>query len=206
MRFEGVSHSLLQRCRRGDVDAFEEFCGHVQRDLYGLVWSMLRNHDDADEVMQECLLRMFRHLPKLNDLSKCPWWAMRIAVNQCNSFRAQAASKALYPLDDSVDPPPERVMWHTGLGDSPRRSVERREMRDDINAAIRQLPPRQRDAIVLFEVEDLSIREISALLGCSEGAVKFHIHEARKRLRGLLEHYLRPGPSELHPERKGHAV
>ena len=79
-------------------------------------------------------------------------------------------------------------------------------MRDDINAAIRQLPPRQRDAIVLFEVEDLSIREISELLGCSEGAVKFHIHEARKRLRGLLEHYLRPGPSELHPERKGHAV
>jgi RNA polymerase sigma-70 factor, ECF subfamily len=206
VRFEGVSHSLLERCRQGDVVAFEELCGQVQRDLYGLVWSMLRNHDDADEVMQECLLRMFRHLPKLNDNSKFPWWAMRIAVNQCNSFRAQAAAKPLYPLDDTVEPPSERVMWNTGLGDSPRRAVERREMREDINAAIGQLPPRQRDAIVLFEVEDLSIRQISELLGCSEGAVKFHIHEARKRLRSLLERYLKPEKTNAQPEGRGHAV
>jgi RNA polymerase sigma-70 factor, ECF subfamily len=189
MRFVGVDDTLLARCRLGDIRAFEELCALIQQDLYRLIYSFMRNHDDTDEVLQDCLLRVFKHLSQLNDLGKFPWWLMRIAVNQCNSMRARSLAKVLYPLDDSVEPPNERIMWNSGSGESPRRALERKEMREEIDLAIRELPPKQREALILFEVEGMSLKEIAALLECSEGVVKFNLHEARKKLRAFLGPY-----------------
>jgi RNA polymerase sigma-70 factor, ECF subfamily len=196
MRFAGVGRELLDRCRSGDMDAFDELCRAVQQELYAVIYSMLRNHDDADEALQECLVRLYRHLPQLNDLDRFPWWLMRIAVNQCNSARARAAVRALYPLNEEVEIQNEELVWQSGRVDSPRRALERKEMQTDIDAAIRELPPRQRSAVVLFEVEGRTIKEIADLLECSDGAVKFNLHEARKKLRELLKAYMTPVPAE----------
>lgn len=191
MRFEGIHRELLEACRGGNFDAFEELCVAVQRDLYGFIYSVMRNHDDTDEVLQETLLRIHKHLPQLEDLDKFPGWAMRIAVNQCNSHHTHNNAKALYSLDTEIEVQNEDVVGTGRAPESPRDAMARTETKEHINIAISQLPPKQRAAIVMFEVEERSIREIAEILECSEGVVKFNIHEARKKLRKSLGPLLR---------------
>ena len=198
MRFEDVDTALLARCRKGDLNAFGDLCSQIQQDLYAFIYAQLRDHDDTDEVLQECLLRVHRHLPKLDDLNRFAGWIMRMAVNQCHSQRARAGVKALYPLDDAVEVAEGRMVAGATRPATPGEAVERHEMARDISEAVRALPPKQRAAIVMFEMEGRPIREIAAALECSEGAVKFGLHEARKKLRESLRQYL--------PARKGGAA
>lgn len=185
MRFELVSPTLLERARGGDIAAFEELCAQVGPGLYGLVFSILRNHDDTDEVLQECLVRLHRHLPGLHDTTKFSGWLVRMAVNQCNTLRARSGRDVLQ-LDDAIDPTPSQLMAAARQPESPRQAACAQETAERVNDAIAALPARQRSAIAMFEINGFSIREIAGAMNCSEGAVKFHIHEARKRLRDAL--------------------
>lgn len=194
MRFEGIDLRLLERCRGGDLDAFDKLCRVIQRDLYGFVYSLVRNHDDADEVLQECLVRVYKHLPKLQELDRFPGWLMKMAANQCHTQRTRVGAKAMLPLQEGVDVPNERVVGGAEPADSPREALENKQMMECVDAAIAGLPPRQRMSVILFELENRPIREIAEMLECSDGAVKFNLHEARKKLRGALGQYLAPRP------------
>lgn len=155
-------------------------------ELYGFIYAMLRNHDDTDEVLQECLVRVHRHLGQLSDPTKFGWWLMKIAVNECRSARGRSTGRQTVQLDEAIDYPNESVVGTGPPPASPRESASLGETRRILDAAIRALPDRQRAAIILFEVEDRPIREVAEMLDCSEGAVKFNLHEARKKLRGAL--------------------
>lgn len=190
MRFANVDRVLLERCRSGEYDAFEQLCCAIREELYCYVYSILRDHDRADETVQECLVRVYRHLPGLEDPDKFPWWLSRMAVNQCKSYWARENARPTTALDDSLEVPNERLVASAAPAESPREAAQKHETEREIRTAIESLPERQRAAIVLFELEQHPIREVAALLGCSEGAVKFHIHEARKKLKERLAHHL----------------
>jgi RNA polymerase sigma-70 factor (ECF subfamily) len=76
-------------------------------------------------------------------------------------------------------------------------------VRKAVNTAIAQLPPRQRSAIILYELENRPVREIAEILECSEGAVKFNLHEARKKLQELLRDQLTETHKEGVPRKQG---
>ncbi len=151
--------------------------------------SIVRNHDHADEALQECLVRVYRHLDKLQELEKFPGWLARMAVNQCRTQLTHAGSRALYELDETYEVPNDALVAAAQAPVSPRAAAQGHELRSEIDAAIAELPEKQRISIMLFEVEQMSIKEISEALECSEGAIKFNIHEARKKLRHLLSHH-----------------
>lgn len=186
MRFDSVPHELLVRCQKGNLDAFEELCACVQDDLYAFILSILRNHDDAADVHQECLVRMFKGLPKLRELSKFPGWIMRTAVNQCNTLRSSRNARVISLDCDETREAADLEPMFTKAAASPREVSAAHELQDHLNAAIENLPPKQKSAILLYEVEQLTVREISDLLECSEGVVKFNLFEARKKLRAAL--------------------
>jgi RNA polymerase sigma factor (sigma-70 family) len=190
VRFSDVEPRLLERCRSGDVDAFDELCGLIQHDLYTLLYAILRNHDDSDDALQECLVRTFRHLPQLESLDKFPGWMTRMAVNQCKTLLARRRNRAFVPLAEEIEIPNDSVVAAGQAPASPRHSLESKEIAAHIGAAIRTLPHRQRAAITLYEIEQHSVAEVAAILGCSEGAVKFNLHEARKKLHDRLKEYL----------------
>jgi RNA polymerase sigma-70 factor (ECF subfamily) len=111
---------------------------------------------------------------------------MRILVNQAMTILA--SRKRTIALDDEAQ---EFDMQTALVGNaapppSPRTHAESHETQRHVQQAIDQLPCKQRLAILLFELEDMTIAEISALLDCSPGTVKFNLHEARKKLRILL--------------------
>jgi RNA polymerase sigma-70 factor (ECF subfamily) len=117
-------------------------------------------------------------------------------INQCHSQRHKRARNAMESTDEVFEVKDLDVMWRNPHDSNPRKTLMRKEVLREINEAISQLPDRQRSAIVLFEGEGLSIREVAQVMECSEGAVKFNIHQARKKLRASLRQYVRQRPSE----------
>ncbi len=186
MSLSEISSSLLVRCQKGDVDSFESLFGHIKDDMYRIIYSFMHDHDDTDEVMQESLIRIFRYLPNLKDLEKFSSWVMRIVINQCHTHRTRKGRHACLPLDDLSEKDDQQVAFQQSLLASPRDSLIQSEVLGIIRAAIDELPRRQRSAILLFEIEGFSIREVAETMQCSEGAVKFNIHEARKKLQKTL--------------------
>lgn len=186
MSLAGIPPSLIVRCQKGDLDSFEMLFMRIREDLYRVIYSFMRDHDDTDEVMQESLIRIFRHLPALKDVEKFPSWTMRIVVNQCHTHRTRKGRHACVPLDDFLETDEHQATFQSGMSPSPRETLIRGEVMESILEAIGQLPRRQRSAILLFEIEGFSVKEVAETMQCSEGAVKFNIHQARKKLQKSL--------------------
>lgn len=158
----------------------------VQGDAYAVLLSLLRNVDNANDALQESLLRMVRFLPGLRDRGAFAGWMMRLLVNQAR-VTGRAAGVPVVDVAALDDAAAQGAVVQMGAGPvSPRRAAQSGEIRQAVNAAIGELPEQQRVAIILFEVEQFTVREVARVMELSEGAVKFHLHEARKRLRVAL--------------------
>lgn len=186
MSIHEIDPQIIKRCQAGDREAFETLYNSVKDDLFRFIFSLMRDYDEAEEVFQECAMRIFRHIGTLNDVSRFPHWAYRMMVNQCNTHRSRRKRNAYTPLEESIEVKPEDYAFHGSAPENPRNALMRKEMMQSINKHINSLPSKQRIAVLLFDVEGLSIKEVSEYLGSSEGAVKFNIHEGRKKLRDLL--------------------
>lgn len=190
---------LIESARKGDQTAIETLMRQSSPDLYRIIYSQLRDHDETDEVLQETLLRAFRYIHKLKDLDRFAPWLIRIAVNQVHTFRMKKGRTRLYELAEGMEPEESAVVLNGSGSVNPREEVTRQELRQHIVSAMKKLPNRQQTAIMLFELEGLSIKEIASAMECSEGAVKFNIHEARKKLQKMLRPLLRSEQITLTP-------
>ena len=190
MALSDVPVALVDRCRSGDGRAFDELFTMIHDDVYRWVYSLVRNEDDALEIAQECFVRIFRHIGHLHDSAKFAQWVGRLLVNQTNTYRVKSKRHQTEELEEGFDVEEDALPIQGSNGPNPRAAAERREVLAHVNEAIRQLPPRQRLAVLLFDVKGRSIREIADELECSEGAVKFNIFQGRRKLRLLLEQYV----------------
>lgn len=173
---------LILASRLGDPGAFAELVeGHRER-LRVLAARMLGDGAEAEDVVQETLLRAYLGLTDLRDPTRFGAWLAGIALNLA---RMSLRRRATY----------ERVLARVAT--SPEPDVF--EEREVIRSAVELLPPGERDVVVLHYVEGLSCEEIAALLDRSPGAVRVRLHRARARLREELAPL---APRELAPEPK----
>jgi RNA polymerase sigma-70 factor (ECF subfamily) len=185
-----VPVELVARCQRNEEGAFDELFAATREDVYRWIYSMLRHEDDAQEVLQEVYVRIFRHLPRLQQRERFGAWAARLIVNQVNTWRVRAAKARTEQLAEGIDIPNDALPLQGTGGVSPRAAASRKEVLRDVNRAIAELPPRQRTAVLLFDLKGWSIKEIAAELDITEGAVKFNIFQGRRKLRALLGQYV----------------
>ncbi|HOE97371.1 MAG TPA: RNA polymerase sigma factor [Candidatus Sumerlaeota bacterium] len=188
MALADIPAELILSARRGDRARTEQLLRLVAPDVYRIAYSMLRDHEDTDEVVQESLIRMFRYIGNLKDPERFASWVMRITVNQVQTWRMRKNRRRLYEMDEGLEPEQGAIVLSGTQGGNPREEAIRREIRREIEQAMAGLPDRQQMAVMLFEIEGCSIKEIAEAMACSEGAVKFNIHEARKKLQRKLGH------------------
>ena len=187
MSLATVPHGLLIRCQTGDRDAFERLYGLIKLDLYRIVFSFMRDHDDTDEVIQESLIRIYKHLGSLKEIGKFSSWAMRILVNQCYTHRSRKGRHSYTQIEETIESEDQEVMFRHGAITNPRQELINKELLGRIHAAIDTLPKRQRMAVILFEIQGLSIKEVAHSMDCSAGAVKFNIHQGRRKMQKELK-------------------
>ena len=171
--------ALVERCRAGDLAAFETiYRAHAGR-LYSVACRVLGNPTDAEDLLQEIFLAAHRKLETFRGESALGTWLYRLAMNLClDHLRSRATRSG--QLTDALDE-------EYGLDDSgSRRLAERTVARMDLERAMAQLPEGCRTAFVLHDVEGLEHREIADILGIAEGTSKSQVHKARMRLRAML--------------------
>jgi len=178
---------LVLTAKSGDADAFVELGKRHYRKVFHETYRITRNRQDAEDALQESLLRAFTHLNKFEERSSFSTWLTRIAINSALMILRKKRNRSELSLDDTNDPSGKWARWETqSLGEDPERSCLRREREALLREAILRLPPRCREVVELWRVKEYSVREIAQALGISVPAVKSSLSRARLTLRAEL--------------------
>ncbi len=171
---------LIGRVQNGDVDALGELYELYKTRIFRTALAITRDQAVAEDILQETFLRLFRHADSIRrDVPVGPW-LYRVAVNLSYTW-VQRRWRCAGPL--------EAVLDHLAapLQLLPEKMLERGEMRENVRAAIESLPLPHRVVIVLFYLEELSLKEIAHILEIPEGTAKSRLYYAREVLKRTLE-------------------
>ncbi len=191
---EETDTNLVKLARNGDRQAFQELVERYQRKVFGLCYGMVRNKDDAMDMVQETFVKVFKNLERFEGNSSFYTWTYRIATNVCIDFlrKAKRARTVDYDdgirRDDSVDD--GGMLLPSRLGLNPAKVYGRRELLEKIENALEQLSPAHRQAILLREVQGLSYQEMADVMEISIGTVMSRLHHARKNMQKHLADYV----------------
>lgn len=162
----------------GDVDAFALLVRRY-RDTYArYAVRMLGSTEDADDVLQSAFVRAYRNLAKCQDPARFGAWLYQIVINECRTFGTRRGRRELRMIRDEVALEQTAVVGHEAEGLA---------LREEIQRALDELDPDQREAFVLKHVEELSYEEMAELTGAGVSALKMRVKRACDRLRELLE-------------------
>ena len=189
--------ALVARLVARDEQAFNAVVRTYQRRVFALLFRMLGNRAEAEDVAQEVFVQVFKAIGSFRGESKLSTWIYRIAVNLSKNrtkyLRVRHAGE-----QDPLDAVAERVPLADGNARRanvayvarPDDMVAGKQMERIVREAILELEPSFRECLVLRDVEDLSYEEIGSITGLAEGTVKSRIHRARAQLKELVEHAL----------------
>ncbi len=192
---------LARQLIAGNPEAFDRFVEHFRAKIFHYSWLMCGQREDAEEVAQETLLKVFENFDHLREPERVRPWIFQIAKNACLMKRRKsvfAPSKEL-SLDQFL-PAMDREGGHVKLqiadwSGLPDDQLLQAEMKHVLNHAISELPENYRSVILLRDVEELSTLETAQILDLTEDVVKTRLHRGRLAVRQKLDEYLRTSPA-----------
>lgn len=176
---------LITRISTGDREAFAELVRRFEKKVYSVAYRMLGNHLDADEVTQETFVRIYERRSELRSVNYISSFILRIATNYSIDL-IRRRQKKFIAVDD-LDYLPDVQLELAQKIVSPDSFLEDAEILGIIKEGIATLPPKQKLAIVLHDIEGYSKTEIADTLGCPQATVRSNLHIARVKLRKWLE-------------------
>lgn len=179
---------LIERCRSGDREAFDELVRRYERQAYNLAYRLSGNYDDASDVVVEAFVRVFQGLHTFRGEANFGTWLHRVVVNTFLDMRKRSKGRQNVSLEEQLELEGDtltRQIEDTGPG--PEELVEKEEREEILQRAIAQLSPERRILIVLYHFENLSYEEIARMLSLPVGTVKSRLNRARLALREILE-------------------
>ena len=170
---------LLRRHVAGDPDAFATLVGRHRDRLWAVALRTMRNPEDAADALQEAYIAAFRRAGSFRGESQVTTWLHRVVVNACLDRLRRMRVRATEPLPEDLD-------RSTLLGTESTDAIAERQQRTDVAAALAQLNPDQRAALVLVDMQGYSVDEAATILRCAPGTVKSRCARGRARLVPLL--------------------
>lgn len=175
------------RAQQGDMVAYDQLVAAYQGRIYGLLYNMTSNKEDAEDLLQEVFLKAYRALPKFRGKSSFYTWIYRIAVNRAINFvkkRKRRQALSLDDLDMGIDRDPALVQMSSS--DTPDRDIRMKELQEKLNKALQTLSENHRTVVVLHDIQGLPHHEIGRIMGCSPGTVRSRLFYARQQLQAQL--------------------
>lgn len=176
---------IIRRFQQGEESAFEELVERFEKRLYNLAWQWTNNKEDALDICQTAFIKMHRVLGKWKPKSSLYTWLYRVVINMAMDLGRKKSRRPQVSLSVAEN----GTEWELpdAKAENPVSVLENKELSENIQQAIATLPKRQQKAFVLRHLHGLAIKEIANVMRCSEGAVKAHIFQAARKLRGRLE-------------------
>jgi len=180
----------IRRILAGEKHLFHDLIRPCERSIYFLLYSLLRNETEAEDVAQETVIKVYQNLGKFRGDSQFRTWVLSIARNEGLGRLRKISSRREDSLDAETDEqtgdytPAILTSWR----EIPAEALEQKELGKLLRQAIEGLPEIYRNIVLLRDIEELDIRETAAALGISEASVKVRLHRAR----ALLQRNLAP--------------
>jgi RNA polymerase sigma-70 factor (ECF subfamily) len=178
---------LIRKAKKGDFKAFSSLINANKGKIYALVFRLVGNREDAEDVFQETFLKVIDNIEKFRGDSAFSTWLHSIAINQVRALYGKRQQADLQPIEDYLldadDFKPHSVFLNWK---NPDLLLENKELQNQINEALDKLPLVYREAFLLRYISELSVKEIAQLLNETEASTKSRIFRARLALRDEL--------------------
>jgi RNA polymerase sigma-70 factor (ECF subfamily) len=191
---EETDENLVKLAQNGDRDAFQMLMQRHQRRIFNLCYGMLRNKDDAADLVQEAFIKAYKNIDRFKGNSKFYTWLYRIAKNACIDFIRKQKRRKTVDFDDSIrrEEPVDgdETLLPSPLGINPAKVAGRKELLEQIEAALDTLSDNHREILILREIDGLAYQEIADTLEISIGTVMSRLYHARKYMQNELSEYI----------------
>ncbi|HEX8393964.1 MAG TPA: sigma-70 family RNA polymerase sigma factor [Longimicrobium sp.] len=185
-------HELVTRAQQGSEKAYRELLGRYERPVFSIVYRMIRDREQAEDLAQETFVRVFNHIDRYDPKYKFSSWIFKIATNlTIDHIRRKELNTV--SIDGSRNATTADQIEATAItiispDENPEELLEAKELGEEIEEAIGRLRPEYRAAILLRHVEGREYQEIAEIMGLPLGTVKTYIHRGRNELRDSLQH------------------
>lgn len=177
--------ALVERFVHGDNAAFSELVTRFQKKVYFLAYQVLGNHLDADEVLQETFVRVYRKRKELVGVTNFTSFVIRVASNYAIDLLRKRKGQAT-ATEDLTDLPASVQLDLSRRVRTPGEILNDKRLLEEIRRALDTLPPRQKLTAILHDVEGYAKPEIAEMLNCPEATVRSNLHIARTKLKKIL--------------------
>jgi RNA polymerase sigma-70 factor (ECF subfamily) len=185
-----VDEKLVERSLKGDESAFESLVQKYHKRIISIIYQIIGNKQEAEDVAQEVFIKVFYKLKDFNPKYPFYAWLYRIAINRCYDYlRAKKRTRMKSFSELSAKEIKAINTLYEKKNDGERSAYNREDINEIINKLIMSLKPKERAVIVMRDVENLTYKEIAEILKCSELAARIKLSRARKKLRTKFEHY-----------------
>lgn len=184
---------VVRRVQAGDVAAFDTLIRKYRERLYGVIYNMTANREDAADLTQDAFIKAFQSIQRFGGQSSFFTWLYRIGVNSTVTHLRKARLRSFFSLEriDSEDPVARDIVAALTDKSGGERDTYVRELQERLNAAMQKLSIKHRTVVTLFEIDGLGHQEIAEVMDCSVGTVRSRLHYAKQLLQAELQPYIR---------------
>lgn len=169
---------LIQACQRGEETAYMELVRRHQNRVYWIAYNLVRNREDALDISQEAFVRVYRNIQKFQMDKNFETWLYRIVYNlSIDALRKRKVTKSQSVEEFSEMP----------QGEETPHALEKEESSRQVHEVLDKLPERYRRILVLRDLEGLTSKQISEILGYNHATIRWYLHIARKKFKELWE-------------------
>ena len=181
---------LINLAKNGDVTAFEKLIEIYQSKVYNLAYKMFGNPEDASDLAQEALIKIFKNISTFKEESQFSTWIYRIAYNLYVDELRKRKKFDVQSIDEQYEDSNESKITIIDNRPTPEQYVENKEKAEIVHNAINKLSAEHKAAIILRDIDGHTYEEIAEIQNCSLGTVKSRINRARGQLKEILSEYL----------------
>ncbi len=184
---------IVRTVQAGDVAAFDQLILKYRGRLYGVVYNMTSNREDAADLTQDAFIKAFQSINRFQGQSSFFTWLYRIAINSTLTHLRKNRLRTFFSLEkvDEEDRQSAEVIEALTDNSGAERDTYVRELQEKLNEAMQKLSIKHRTVVTLFEIDGLSHQEIAEVMNCSVGTVRSRLHYAKQLLQSELQPYIR---------------
>lgn len=183
---------LVRRVQAGDEAAFREIVERYQSKVFSIIYGILRNHNDAEDIAQQVFAKVYFSIRNFDFRSSLLTWIYKITVNECYDYLRKRKVRKLVYESDFTQEESQRMQLSEPSRDQGPPIDDVLARRDLALKLLARLPAEERDLLLLKEVEGHSIEELAEMTGINENTIKVKLFRARQKLLKAAERLMRP--------------
>ena len=184
--------AIVKQVQAGNVSAFDHLIRKYRERVYGVVYNLTANREDAADLTQDAFIKAFQSINRFQGHCSFFTWLYKIAINTTLSHLRKNRLRSFFSLEKiHEDGTNAQILEQLTDKKGADRDTYLKELQEKLNEALLKLSIPHRTVITLFEIDGLSHSEIAEVMGCSDGTVRSRLHYAKQFLQGELGKYLR---------------